>query len=197
MQRGLILKLLILLGVFLMTVTTCYFAYQHFFVDQPAISQANSEASSWHEQTSKSSNDSSQESESSAPSTEASVESSVTVASSSVASDQPDEANTAHSERQWKSVYAYDAQAPWVWAPDAAGAYECVWRYFNPGKDFSRDDFVNKAKTDVQQVDVPNGDVGYGYQVMLDGKTYILTLTSVLYGGKLTTNAYKLYEVTD
>ena len=92
-------------------------------------------------------------------------------------------------------LYAYDGSSPWIWAPDAAGAYECVYRHLRPDAPVDRTKFANVAKTVVKQVDDQGSEVGYAYQVSIDETNYLLTLTYTTYGGRLTTNAQKLYRL--
>lgn len=92
-------------------------------------------------------------------------------------------------------LYAYDGSSPWIWAPDAEGAYECVYRHLRPNDPVDRTKFANVAKTAVKQADGQGSEVGYAYQVSIDETNYLLTLTYTTYGGRLTTNAQKLYRL--
>lgn len=183
-----------------------FFAYQHYAVDKIALKQAKNEvrllkaendrlrSTGKGSQGASSTSDQKEVGRSTDNSTSTST---IQTDKSSQSTEQASQDNTASNSVKWIFVYAYDGSSPWIWAPDAAGAYECVWRHFNPDKDIDRDSFVEKAKTDVQQVDTQGYGVAYGYQVELNGNTYVLTLTDATYGGKPTTNAYKLYQVNE
>lgn len=92
-------------------------------------------------------------------------------------------------------VLAFDGSAPWVMAGSAMYAYECVSRVLHPDADVNCGQEKEIAKTAVKQIDDPGSEMGYAYQVSLDGKQYILTLVRGEWMNDVVGYASKLYEL--